>query len=396
MRKTCIAVALCFLAGSAQAQRVTCTASYDSATGAVTINAVDVGTSRYVVKLDSSSSGGTLKFTLASATATTDKSCYDAASYGTTLTIPDVAVGSQYYNVVLNAVAGSNPLQLTLASASKNPRLIPDAGYRIQKASNPFASVSSAGITYLGYQDRTGGGDKFQSATDGLNFSTPTTLTYDNRSVDSRKTLMPDGKTWRLYQMDPTVGIFTSRVSSDGNVFTAESGTRYSPASADNGSIGVYDHYVAPDGAVVMIYAGDLKGKNNVRMARSTDGGLTFSYLKGNVLGDDEAGGGGNTFIDIKTILLPDGRRRLMSMRANELQSFISSDGYTYARETGTRLIPKDFAAVGLTLYSLNDPVMVFDKSGKLKVYVASSTVANADETPNNTNWVIVSATWQD
>jgi hypothetical protein len=41
---------------------------------------------------------------------------------------------------------------------------------------------------------------KFQSASDGLTFNNATALTYSNRSVDSRKTLMPDGKTWRLYQ----------------------------------------------------------------------------------------------------------------------------------------------------------------------------------------------------
>ena len=311
--------------------------------------------------------------------------------------MPDLGVAGDFYAVTLAWVAGSNPPQFDLASANKNPRLFPDAGVRIHQASNPFATVDSvSGTTYVGYEDRAGGGDKFQSSGDGLAFANPTSLTYANRSVDSRRTLMPDGKTWRLYQLNPQTGVMSSYQSTDGNSFTPEAGTRYQAQAGDNGSIGVYDLYTASDGALVLVYVGDLYGKNNLRMAKSTDNGLSFSFLKGNVLGDDDAGGGGATFIDNKTIALADGRRRMFTMRAGELQSFVTTDGYSWSREPGTRIGYRDFAAVGVTVYSLNDPVAVIDQQGRLKVYVAASTSGAGSEAPGSTDWVIVSATWRD
>lgn len=382
--------------GSALAQRATCTASFDAATGALAIDAVAVGSTKYLAKL-SLVGGAALTFNLDSASAISS-ACYDAASFdGSALAIPDVRVGGEYYSANLKLNNAGGLYRFDLVSAGKNPRLVPDAGVRVAQASNPFATVDGNGVAYLGYQDRGAGGTtRYQSAGDGLNFANPTTLTYANRAVDSRKTLMPDGQTWRLYQYDLNAKVMTSYSSTDGNNFAADSGTRYAPASGDNNSLGVYDSYVAADNSVILIYVGDLQGKNNLRMARSTDNGLTFSFLKGNVLGDDDAGGGGNTFIDNKTLLLADGRRRMVTMRANEIHSFVSSDGIVYTRETGVRLRPADFAAVGVTLYSLNDPVMVRTPDGQYRVYVAAATAAAADEGPGNSNWAIVSAVWSD
>jgi hypothetical protein len=389
----------------AQAERLACKATYDISTGTLNIDAVDVGSNRYVVKLVSITGGTSLRFKLDTATLTSNHDCYDAVAVSTTtLAIPDITVADSFYNATLTLVAGNGPtqidlttsntstMQFDLTSSSKNPRLVPDAGLRIDRAGLPFATVnSSSGITYLGYQDAAGGPVAYKSASDGLTFSNPVTLTYNNRSVDSRRTLMPDGTTWRLYEMSQA-GVMTSYISSDGNVFTAETGTRYTAQAADYGKTGVYDIYKATDNALVLVYLGDLMGKNNLRMAKSTDNGVTFTYLKGNVLGDDNAGG---AFVDNKTILLADGRRRMLTMRGGELQSFVTSEGYTWSREPGTRIGFRDFATVGVTLYSLNDPVAVFDKNSNLKVYVAASTAAFAD-TPGNTNWAIVSATWND
>lgn len=378
------------------AQRATCTSSFNATTNALSIDVVAVGSAKYQVNL-SLAGGNELAFNVDSATSTS-RGCYDYASFdGSNLSIADIKVGADYYNASLRLNPAIGAVQFSLVAASKNPRLVPDAGIRLTKASNPFASVDGNGISYLGYQERGGSNaTKYQSASDGLTFANSTLVTYINRSVDSRKTLMPDGKTWRLYQYDLGTKLMTSYSSTDGNSFTADTGTRYAPVSADNGSTGVYDSYVAGDGSVILIYVGDLVGKNNLRMARSTDNGLTFTYLKGNVLGDDDAGGGGNTFIDNKTLLLADGRRRMVTMRANEIHSFISSDGITYTREPGVRLKTADFASVGVTIFSLNDPVMVRTKEGKYRVYVAASTAASADEGPGNSNWAIVSALWSD
>lgn len=386
------------LALPAQAQRAACGASFLTSSATINLEAVDVAGYRYVVALPFTPGGSSVRFGLGSVAPAANKSCFDAASFaGTTLSVPDLGVAGDFYAVTLALVAGSDGVQFDLATASKNPRLIPDAGVRINQASNPFATVDRvSGITYVGYQDRTGGGDKFQSSSDGLAFANPTTLSYSNRSVDSRRTLMPDGKTWRLYQVNPQTGVMTSYQSTDGNAFAPEAGIRYQAQAGDNGSIGVYDLYTAADGALVLVYVGDLHGKNNLRMAKSTDNGLSFSLVKGNVLGDDDAGGGGSTFIDNKTIALADGRRRMLTMRAGELQSFVTTDGYSWSRELGTRIGYRDFAAAGVTVYSLNDPVAVIDQQGRLKVYVAASTSPAGSEAAGNTDWVIVSATWRD
>ncbi|QTN28887.1 hypothetical protein HZ993_03320 [Rhodoferax sp. AJA081-3] len=385
-----------FVAPPAWAQRVTCVATFSPTTGALALEAAAVGNTRYQVRL-SLAGGAAMAFQLDSAAVTTS-ACYDPATFdGSAVSIPAVGVGTDSYSATMVLAAGAVPMQFGQVIATKNPRLVPDPGIRVNQASNPFASVDSTGTTYLGYQDRSSGNiTRFQSATDGLGFANPTTLTYTNRSVDSRKTLMPDGRTWRLYQYDLVAKVMTSYSSTDGNSFTADAGIRYSPAAGDNNTLGVYNSYVVSDNSVILTYVGDLMGKNNLRMARSTDNGLSFTFLKSNVLGDDGAGGGGNTFIDNKTLLLADGRRRMVTMRSNEIHSFISSDGLNYVREPGVRLKTSDFASVGITIYSLNDPVMVRTADGRYRVYVAASTSNATDEGPGNANWVIVSAPWSD
>jgi len=396
-----ITAASCFVIffsvpGVAVAEKTSCAASFDATANTLNLEAVQVGSSKYSVKMSSQTGATGVSFILTSATPTT-ADCSDPVAFDVdTASIQDVSVGTNRYYAQLKLVAGSSPLKFALSTATKNPRLIPDTGIRVTTGGIPFATVvATTGVTYLGYVEVGTNLSKFQSATDGLAFSNPTLLTYNNRSVDSRRTLMPDGKTWRLYEWDFGLKVFVSYVSTDGNVFTREVGTRYAPAAADNNSVGVYEAYVAKDNSVILMYLGDLQGKNNLRMARSTDNGVTFSYLKGNVLGDDAAGGGANSFVDTKTIVLKDGRRRLIAMRQLGLHTFISDDGLTYTREPGVRVTAADFAAAGATVYTVNDPVLVYDKSGKLKVYVAGATTRTAPGTESST-WGIVSATWED
>lgn len=388
----CLAILLWPLAGQA---RVSCVATFDATAGTVWLDAVSAGGIKYQVGM-SREAGDVFRLTSAVVLGASD--CFDPSTYASeVLTIPDVKVGDDHYYAELSLVSGSNPMRFTLRYAVKNPRLVPEAGIRVNYASNPLASVAANGTTYVVYNDRApgGGGTKFQSATDGLTFGSPTLLTNSNRSVDSRRVLMPDGVTWRLYEYVPGIGGMTSSSSTDGSNFTSESGVRYTPHASDNNSIGVYDHYVAADGSLIMIYVGDLSGKNNLRMARSTDNGLTFTFLKGNVLGDDDAGGGGNTFIDNKTIRLSDGRRRMFAMRSFELLSFITADGIDWTREPGVRASYTDFAAAGLSIYSLNDPVPVFMPDGTRRVYVAAAT-STAAFAPGGDQWAIVSAQWRE
>src|SRR5207247_1466809 len=144
----------------------------------------------------------------------------------------------------------------------------------------------------------------------------------------------------------------------DGTSFISEGGTRYAPQTQDKGTIGVYDAIADRSGGVVLLYIGDMVGQNNVRRAYSRDGGSTFAFDRGNILGDESLGGGGNSYVDEKMIRLADGRIRLFTMRQLAIYSFISNDdGYSFTLEPGTRLTRSDFKDISLT--TLNDPVVV-------------------------------------
>jgi hypothetical protein len=262
-----------------------------------------------------------------------------------------------------------------------------DSGFRIVNAANPAAGVAPNGDVYLYYNDQITNKGMRAVASDGLTFGAaiePSTFEYD-----SRNTLMPDGKTWRRYTLDPRNLVFTSSKSADGFTFTNEPGTRYAWQPQDHNKVGVYDAFSDKSGGVVLLYLGDLMGLNNTRRAYSRDGGATFTFDHGNVLGDDNAGGGPNSYVDEKTIRLLDGRIRIVCMKQNAMHqtsiySFISNDdGATFSLEPGTRLLFTDFK--GTTLTSLNDPVCIRLPDGRYRIYVASLRSDNV--------WVIISAT---
>jgi len=252
-----------------------------------------------------------------------------------------------------------------------------DSGTRLTSASNPAAGIDASGRTYLYYDDPSAHQKLVATSTDGLTFGAGTPVTDGDRTADSRRTLLPDG-TWRLYQLNGNGNVMSSLRSTNGVSFTAEAGVRY---TAPESTMGVYDAFTSGSD-VVLLYIGDLMGQNNVRRAVSRDGGATFTFDRGNVLGDSAAGGGGNTYVDEKAIKLPDGRIRLMVMKNAEILSFISADaGNSFTLESGTRLIRSDFT--GLSLQSLNDPVPIRLNDGRYRIYVAANVGGN--------NWVIVS-----
>jgi hypothetical protein len=265
------------------------------------------------------------------------------------------------------------------------PVFVFDSGFRVLNATNPAPGVDPVtGQVWIYYVDQIAHKTMVRIANDGLNFGAATEAT--SWKNDSRNTLMPYGKRWRRYQYDPHTTLMTSSVSSDGANFIAESGTRYAPQPDDHSVIGVYDLFSNHNGDVVLLYIGDLTGRNNVRRAVSHDGGLTFAFDHGNVLGDDNAGGGPNSFVDEKSLRLPDGRLRLFTMRKTVIYSFISNDdGLTFAFEPGARLQFADYKEATLT--SLNDPVVVHLPDGRYRMYVASLRSDNV--------WTIVSATTQ-
>lgn len=269
---------------------------------------------------------------------------------------------------------------------------VADAGIRVDNATNPGVATDSSGKTYLFYNETTTNRRTVVSATDALTFSSPTT---DLRGLpEPHALLMPDEKTWRVYEWDLATRTLKSKSSSNGIMYEADAGIRYRLQTADNGTVGIYELFSDLRGGVVLLYIGDLMGLNNVRRAYSTDNGLTFTFDHGNVLGDDNGGGGANSYVDQKVMRLPDGRLRLFAMRQFVIHSFLSiDDGITFVKEDGARL--ERIAFRDIALLTLNDPVVLRLADGRYRMYVAAA-VAKGNDPPNpgpDTHWVIVSAT---
>lgn len=274
-------------------------------------------------------------------------------------------------------------------AAADDLRFVPDPGVRVELASNPEAGLDLTGVVFLYYEDQAaqGPGERARVAlsVDGLDFQ-PGAVPAD-RANDPRRVRMPDGA-WRLYQLTREATL-TSSHSVDGLQFTEEPGLRYSAAPEDRGEMGIYELFVDSAGGVVMLYLGDLHGLNNTRRAYSTDGGLSFHYERGDVLGDTLLGGGGRSYVDITTNPLPDGRRRLFAMQGGQgIYSFVTADeGVTFTQEPGARVAKADwteFQVVGLF-----DPTVVRLPDGRYRMYVCGQ----IDEPGGRSRSVILSAT---
>ena len=247
---------------------------------------------------------------------------------------------------------------------------VPDSGIRIDFASLAKARLGENGLVYLFYNDTSGKRlkDPIASSHDGLLFTDG--KTSDGSVKHPLAVELPDG-TWRQYMLTKD-NVIISESSLDGTVFTKDEGIRYSPSEEDMGRLGTYDIFVDPAGGVVLLYVGDLMGLNNVRRAYSPpgDNGWTFSYERGNVLGDDEAGGGSRTYVDIKSVSLPDGRRRLFAMRGGtQILSFISdTELRSFSLEPGVRLSKGDYTA--LEVITLHDPMVIKIENDRYRMYL--------------------------
>lgn len=267
---------------------------------------------------------------------------------------------------------------------------VADEGIRMENGSNAGVKFDQAGGITLLYENRgIGGGNNTATATqesDWLEFGEIKTKV----SADHFRAIqLPDG-TWRAYGFDTTKGIegtcLKSQSSSDGVSFTPDEGCRYELQAEDKGRMGVYDLFSDSKGGVVLLYIGDLMGVNNVRRAYSTDNGWTFTFDRGNVLGDENAGGGGRSFVDQKTIKLPDGSIYLVAMQMGKIYGFLSTDDGETFEQQGEILSANDFSDHGI--HSLHDPQIIALPDGRLRIYLAGS-----QGTPQDEEWVILSAT---
>ncbi len=276
----------------------------------------------------------------------------------------------------------------------------PDSGIRVDDAAEPAARFDESGVVHLVYRDKSGSTSMatyLATSTDGLNFKSGLSSTGVRSPYTPR---LPDGR-WRQYTFDPLAAGFRSRTSSDGISYTNDSGVRYALQPQDNGTAGIYDVFADSSGGVTLLYLGDRDGLTNCRRAYSSDGGWTFAYSNGNVLGDDSAGGGGNSFWDQHSYPISGGRRRMTCMRqgpnpptpgkrkAGEIHSFVSADegkSWTYEREL---FDPTSFTE--FEVWSLNDPTMVQLPDGRFRIYVAAL-ISNGS---GGYKWAILSATSQ-
>lgn len=242
---------------------------------------------------------------------------------------------------------------------------VPDPGIRMDNASNAKAGVDGSGTVFLYYEDRVLNARRLSTSADGLSFAAG--QPYTTFANHPGRVRLSDGS-WRRYSLSPQFQLSSER-SDDGLTFVPEAGIRYSPAPADNGSMGVYDIF-AVGSQVVMLYLGDLPGLNNTRRALSSDNGLSFTFERSNVLGDAGAGGGGNSFVDIESRPLADGSRRLYAMRGGlAIYSFLlNASGDTAVQESGARVQRSDWTEFSVS--GLFDPSVVQLPDGRYRMYV--------------------------
>ncbi len=279
---------------------------------------------------------------------------------------------------------------------------IPDEGVRMEKASNPGVRVNDDGTISLLYEDRTTERSSQYIATsdDDLLFSDRGERVTGAVGGQFRAKQLPDG-TWRGYGYDTTKGVnkgcLTSQSSKDGITYTNDGGCRYTPQEDDKGTIGVYDFFADAKSNIVLLYIGDMFGSNNVRRAYSTDGGWTFTFTNGNVLGDEAFAGGPSSYVDEKVLVLPDHRVFLVAMQQGTIYGFISEDdGVSFQRYKEAVLETDDFSSEEYgTVRSLHDPQIDHLKDGRYRIYVAAY-FNGKSESKDDDVYNIVSATTQE
>lgn len=269
---------------------------------------------------------------------------------------------------------------------------IADPGLRVDEASLPKPFVDEQGRIHLFYEQAVEPlRQMYAVSEDGLTF----TGNREEQTSDVRyhpyRVRMQNG-VWRMFRYDPQRVVITSRASGDGVTFSDDPGVRYTAHADDRGWIGIYDHYDDGQGRIVMLYLGDRNGLNNVRRAVSTDNGWTFTFDRGDVLGDSAAvgqQGGSVAYVDQKSIHLDGAARRLFAMKQGcAIYSFLTMDGDTYAIEPGYRVSIRSWT--DLPIRSLHDPVVVRLPDGRFRMYVCASVIDTGRSTPH---FVVVSAT---
>jgi hypothetical protein len=292
------------------------------------------------------------------------------------------------------ASAQSSPCTSLPANAtglSPDLEFIADDGIRVDGASLPKPFVDDHGIVHLFYEQvSTPPRQMYAASGDGLAFEGHRPEQAADLRYHPFRVRMPNG-VWRMFQYDPQRVAIRSRSSGDGIMFGDDPGVRFTAQETDHGWIGIHEEYDDGQGRIVLLYLGDRDGLNNLRRAVSSDNGWTFTFERGDVLGDSAAArqfGPGSAYVDQKSIGLDGSARRLFVMKLGcAIYSFLTTDGDQYVLEPGYRVSIHSWP--GLSIRSLHDPVVVRRSDGRFRMYVAA-TLNEAGRTPRS---VIVSAT---
>jgi hypothetical protein len=271
-------------------------------------------------------------------------------------------------------------------------KFYPDPGIRVLNAGIPNINYDPVGETYYLFYDASGDkhGPYVSTSQDGFSFTEGSPQT--DYVFDPRAEKLPDGMYRYYYFTPPGSGVtLRSQKSTDGINFEEDPLIHYELQPSDNDMAGVFDIFVKSDGMVVLDYLGDMYGLNNLRRAVSVDSGKTFQFERSNVLNDSINGGGPNSFVDARSILLANGDRRLFCMRQMVIYSFTSKDGgETYIKDPGIRLEIPMFK--NPKIYSLNDPAAILLSDGTYRIYIAAQ-LNEGQCGPGQCQWAIVSAT---
>ncbi len=273
-----------------------------------------------------------------------------------------------------------------------------DDGIRMAEASNPGVKMNDDGTISLLFQDNSDDGKQHVAISeDGLTFSDRGESVTQRVGGQFRAKQLPDG-TWRGYGYDTTKGIeeecLTSQSSEDGITFADDVGCRYTLTDDDKGTMGVYEFFADSNENIVLLYIGDRYGLNNIRRAYSKDNGETFTFTNGNVLGDDDFGGGAKSYVDEKVLVLDDHRVFLVAMQSGTIYGFMSEDdGVSFEPYEEPLLEANDFISTEYgEATSLHDPQIIELEDGRYRIYVTAGFRGDSTTTENDTE-AIVSAT---
>lgn len=292
--------------------------------------------------------------------------------------------GLLFLFVVASAACGGSGAATGSPASSSTPpaitaswRATANAAFRIQGASIPNAGLvnNEVWLTVGGpqgprlYRSRDGSNQTtaevisgLSSALDGTGFA-PTEVVPRENSAGGRELyvlgLGPPGVSRSV--------LFRLQESGGGFVRSPSPAVYDALASDNTGFIGVPDVYRTTDGRLRLVYVDKGATRQNARTAISSDQGATFTPENTNPYGDFNLSGPADTNVDPAVLRLGTGGYLSVTMRLTRLYLFTSTDGMTFAPQSGSPIEATAFLAGATGLF---DPTLVQLPDGTVLMYV--------------------------